>query len=50
VIHTQEAITKRHRQAGQWVKKVENHSWWWATTLNPPSKIIKNLVGPDKQG
>ena len=42
VIHTQEAITKRHRQAGQWVQKVENHSWWWATTL-PASQAPTRL-------
>ena len=42
VIHTQEAITKRHHQAGRWVKKVENHSWWWVTTL-PASQAPTRL-------
>ena len=42
VIHTQEAITKRHRQGSQWMKKVENHTWWWVTTL-PASQAPTRL-------
>lgn len=34
VLHTQETITKRHRQDNRWVEKVETHSWWWVTTLS----------------
>lgn len=35
VVHTVETIHRRERVAGQWQKKEETSSWYWATTLSP---------------
>ena len=34
VLHTEETVTKRHRQNHQWIEKTEVHHWWWVTTLS----------------
>jgi len=38
VLHTEETVTKRHRQNHQWIEETEVHHWWWVTTL-PMSQI-----------
>lgn len=43
VLHTQEAVTKNHGQAGRWKTTIETHSWWWATTL-PTSQLLTRLL------
>jgi len=43
VLHTEETVTKRHRQNHQWIEKTEIHHWWWVTTL-PISQIPSRLL------
>jgi hypothetical protein len=43
VLHTQEIITKKHRQVHPWVETTETHSWWWVTTL-PASQLSTGLL------
>jgi hypothetical protein len=42
VLHTEEIITRRHRQGHRWIEKTETHSWWWITTL-PTSQMSTRL-------
>jgi len=34
VLHAHETITRRRRIAKEWLEDVEDHDWWWATTLS----------------
>ena len=43
VLHTEETVTKRHRQNHQWIEKTELHHWWWVTTL-PLSEVSTFLL------
>ncbi len=43
VLHTEETVTKRHRQNHQWIEKTEVHHWWWVTTL-PMSRLSTRLL------
>ncbi len=43
VLHTEETVTKRHRQNHQWNEKTEVHHWWWVTTL-PLSQLSTRLL------
>jgi hypothetical protein len=38
VLHTEETVTKRHRQGRQWIETTEVHHWWWVTTI-PLSRL-----------
>ena len=33
VLHAHETLTQRKRIARQWTETVEDHHWWWATTV-----------------
>jgi len=43
VLHTEEIITRRHRQGSHWVEEEETHSWWWLTTL-PRTQLSTRLL------
>ncbi len=34
VLHTEELITRRHRDGKGWIRKKETHHWEWVTTLS----------------
>jgi len=34
VLHAHETITKREQLGKEWIETVEDHHWWWATTLS----------------
>mgnify|MGYP002153770356 CR=1 FL=1 len=34
VLHTEEVITRRHRDGKGWIQKKETHHWEWVTTLS----------------
>jgi hypothetical protein len=34
VLHAYETITKREQLGKEWIETVEDHHWWWATTLS----------------
>jgi len=38
VLHTEETVTKRHRQGRKWIETTEVHHWWWVTTI-PLSRL-----------
>jgi hypothetical protein len=38
VLHTEETVTKRHRQGRHWIETIEVHHWWWVTTI-PLSRL-----------
>ena len=38
VLHTEERENKRQRVAGHWHHKLEEHSWWWVTTI--PAAVL----------
>ncbi len=38
VLHTEETVTKRHRQGRKWIETTELHHWWWVTTI-PLSRL-----------
>jgi hypothetical protein len=41
VLHTQESENKRQRIAGRWCRVVEEHRWWWQTTI--PAAVLPAL-------
>jgi hypothetical protein len=47
VLHTEETVTKRHRQNHQWIEKTEIHHWWWVTTLlisQVPTRLLWHIA------
>ena len=38
VLHTEERQNKRRRIAGRWEFQLEEHSWWWETTI--PAAVL----------
>jgi hypothetical protein len=43
VLHTEELITRRHRDGKGWIQKKETHHWEWVTTL-PVARLSTYLL------